>query len=896
VKQVTELGFGLLFAFAGAAWADDDFDQPEDTTAIIEETSDSTHTEGALSPSDFLSLPLHSLQDLIGIEAGAAEMWPHRRFLAQPYPLVGSRPVRQSVSAQEVDIRGGRPYETTWYLHGVPINDPISGQITFNVSPLAVSSLRYAPSGLPVNFGSSNSGVSILTPSGGNRYSGMIELVTDEVVGSDYGQNWYTASLSGPLPALKKGTFFGLVERRWLGDRNPSALTDKSLLKSPNRLPGNWLDGLSFNAHVTYPVSPDIALTFTADGSREEWSEYVHEYLFNIEHTPYHKDDNLLLSGKMDHRLTPKVSYSLGVSHFRTERFTGDGKHREDLMAYSRLNGNYGAYGEMYDLFWYADDPSTPVQTMDRTVYTGWAFEDDVPVPTESAVYSLVLSGDEGHVYENYLKHKSVSLQFDGTVAYKPLGSHTVEAGVSYQRMTIRYLQHHEPVYAWIPYSHYDANRYGYDILGNESDSEGWRSEARHPLRLAVFAQHSFEYQRFHITSGLRLDRFDYDALQPRNRANPLNPDSLGWPGYPPGGYTSTIIDRPDLEEAAAQTRFSPRLSVRYAPDDNTDVGFNFGVFYQNPPLENVYVGWEFYERQIQGAGYLTTQGMQDPIPEKTVSYELTARREINPGLSAQGTLYYRSSSDILGTVRYPSFPLYHFAFENMHDRIDKGFEVGLQVHPESYLTFGVTFVLRKSEITGLVSEFYAPHEFKHSYTYPVDHDQPHRLVCKGELRLKDQEGFRIGQVYPLENARVTLIFEAAGGLPYTAIPVGYQGIAGMWWVGSDDYYNSSRWASASVLNLRIERKVRIGDLFLTPFLWIENLFDRQNVTNVWRATGQPDNDGYLGTAGGREFVEAFPTPNDYGLTGEDAYLMLVQYPQNVGHPRMFYFGIRAAF
>ncbi len=890
VKLTFVLCFYFLIALLGIPGSSTG--QVSDT--VLQADVDSTTAENVIQPKDFLSLPLRSLPDLIGIQAGAVEMRPHRRFSTENLFADGARPPRQSISTQELDIRGGRPYETAYYLNGVPINDPISGQATTNISPLAISSLTYGPAGLPTGFGSSNSGVSVVTPSGGEAYSAMIEVVSDNVVGSGFDQNWYTGSLSGPLPVLKRGTFFGLVERRWFGDRNPSALTDESLPGSPKGLPGNWLDGWTYHGKATYPINSDISVTLSADGSYEEWSEYLHEYLFNIEHTPYHQDENMALSARFNHDVNPRLSYSLGTSYFRSKRFRGDGRHRRDLLAYGRPQGNYNAYD--YGIFWRGDDPTTQVFTQDRWVYTDYIMDGYDVVWTDSAIHSFVNYGDEGHVWNDYLKHKSTSLMFDGNVTYKPMSGHRVEAGVAYQRQTIRSYQHHDPIFVWIPWTQPDANRYGYDIFGNESDSEGWKNEARHPSQLGAYVQHEIEIDRFVITSAVRLDRFDYDHLKPINADLPLNPDSLGWPGHPPGDERAIRLDRTDLEETPSQTKLSPRLSATCTPDDKTLVRFKFGVYYQNVPLENVYVGGDFFEWQIWGSGYNAFLGTEDPKPEKTVGYELSATREINRDLTLGAVLYYRKSSDITAAKWFHSDPTSHYGFENMLDRLDKGLELNLRTRPDRHLVLDARYALASSEITGIVSWQYAPNEWRYEDTYPVSHDQNNRLVCRADFSLCEKEGLRLGDIYPFENTRLTLLFEAAGGLPYTEHYMTYQGLITMGFYVTEEEYNSSRAKGTSTLDLRLERRITVGDISMTPFLWIKNLLDRQNTTNVWHSTGQPDNTGYLDTQRGREFIEETSTPNDFGLTGEEAYRVLEQYPQNVGNPRLVYFGIRAAF
>ena len=89
---------------------------------------------------------------------------------------------------------------------------------------------------------------------------------------------------------------------------------------------------------------------------------------------------------------------SLSASYFKSERFLGDGVYRDDLWAYGRPAGNPGNLSaNLYRSF---DDPTTPVITDTITV--------------DGQLRSFVVGGDEGHVYANYMKHKSEVVSLRG--------------------------------------------------------------------------------------------------------------------------------------------------------------------------------------------------------------------------------------------------------------------------------------------------------------------------------------------------------------------------------------------------------------------------------------------------------------------------------------------------
>ena len=80
------------------------------------------------------------------------------------------------------------------------------------------------------------------------------------------------------------------------------------------------------------------------------------------------------------------------------------------------------------------------------------------------------------------------------------------------------------------------------------------------------------------------------------------------------------------------------------------------------------------------------------------------------------------------------------------------------------------------------------------------------------------------------------------------------------------------------------------GAADLTLYLWVQNLFDTQNTTDVWNFTGEPDDDGFLATLGGRQFIEsAVPV-------SETLYMHRNRIPEYVGIPRLVRLGLQVNF
>lgn len=86
---------------------------------------------------------------------------------------------------------------------------------------------------------------------------------------------------------------------------------------------------------------------------------------------------------------------------------------------------------------------------------------------------------------------------------------------------------------------------------------------------------------------------------------------------------------------------------------------------------------------------------------------------------------------------------------------------------------------------------------------------------------------------------------------------------------------------------MKLERVIKVGKYTVTPYLWVKNLLDRDNVLAVHESTGKPDENGWLATSAGGDFASAY---------GADGYNLLQSNPKNWDIPRMFLFGLRASF
>ncbi|MCH8027219.1 MAG: TonB-dependent receptor [candidate division Zixibacteria bacterium] len=868
----------LLLNFNSTAMAGND----NETDSL--ELKQGTISQTTLTTAEIRSLPYRTIEELIGLQNGVVVIQDNVR-------QVGSFAIqRDAINSFELHVRGGRDYENGFYLNGIRINDPVTGLYIGSFSTYALKRLEFYPGYIPLQFGNATSSViSMQTLSGTDEYRGFAEIFSDNSIGSDFGQNYYTAGISGPIPGINKGSMFGLVERRKLDDRNPSWITDKSLPESPNRLPNNWNESWAYHAKLDYDFSEKIILSAHLDGSNSEWSEYLHSYYFNIEHTPYHDDDNLLIGSILRFELEPeKTNFSLSASYFMSERFSGDGVYRQDLWAYGRPGGNpRNLNGNLFRSF---DDPTTPVITDTMTV--------------DGQVRSFVIGGDEGRVYSNYLKHKSEVVSLRGRLQHQFSKTHSTVMGIEYSKSTIRYYQHLFPTTVWrgsTGSGFQDAINYGYDEFGNETDPGNWENETKHPTELSFFIEDKLDFGRVELMGGGRLDIFDYATLAPRNPALPLDPDSLQFDTITTNDTLIQTLDLGDLEKVDKFIRLSINWLLKIPFSEAFNVHISSGVNYQKAPYQFIYNDYDYFSFKIRTGGYYIALGNSSLEPQKSSFIEGGARFEWDNNSSVEFNVYFKERSGQIQVFSQPSLPTSFATYRNSDEVDIFGIELFADIKTAEHARLRLGYTYSDATGSGSYASSFGNFAWVNSnvpnFTVPpLDYDQTHKLVGMFELDFRNKESNGLNQAGFLEGFLLNFIVKAGSGLPYTPMQVFNEATLFPFLPIQIDTRNSRRGDWTATIDFRLEKTFQRGHIQLTPYVSANNLFNRANVADVWNGTGEPNTTGWLTTPEGETFVQVYSQPDRTGLTGEEKYQIKQQLPINYWNPRQYYFGLRVSF
>jgi hypothetical protein len=797
---------------------------------------------------DLNSWPVRSLTELIGLHGGVA--------------VITTRPGEAfSLTTDHLSVRGGGPDNLRSYINGLGITDPYTGYRSFAVSSNSISRFQFNALDVSGQYPSGGLGVADLTTRrGGDQLSGFVEAISDNRIGTDFDQNWYTLGLSGPLAQLTNVRFSTVGERRYFGERRPSIRTDDFLPGSPKSLPSNGLEGWNYSGRLDWQVTPKLDLGLTADGSTESWLEYSQPYYFDSRHVPCYEDRNELLAFTLNHGISDSFRYRARLSHLSSERFRGDATLRDNLSSYERPYANQ--LTGWHDWFWYSEEM------------------DDSQYPTPAHYFE--------HYYDDYYRHHAERLQFDGLAEWQFKDYHRVTMGVEYRRYAFRLFHNLWPT-SVLGYSPNWVTRYGYSAEATEIDSDSTSfHDVKRPTELALFVSDRIEKGSTTLTGSLRLDMFDYNEMKFKDPGRPIDPNHEG----------DGLLDVDDLEPTEVRWCLSPAVELEVVLNDWSCLTTRLGISHQAQPYSVILTDYD-YVHAVPSHLY-TTWADIDPV--KTLALDVGVQIYPSEMIDLTVGLFSQKSENELLIYTEPAVPFSYSHFDNGNSTRSLGAELSADIRPSNSFRLRLNYTFTSSEDIGSMAT-YANAAWVNPGAVPTefmiaDHEQRHALKIAADLRVGDNRGPVLGGCHIFENFGLGLLVNYASGKPYTETRA-YDQLKQTHtsWTEALGETNAERQRAVATIDFNLHRPMELGGMALTPFLTIKNLLNRENIVSVYSGTGRADQTGYLQTPEGLSRIEGDNLPPDgTGLGLEDKYHLAERDPLNYGRPRQILFGLRFSF
>jgi len=450
---------------------------------------------------------------------------------------------------------------------------------------------------------------------------------------------------------------------------------------------------------------------------------------------------------------------------------------------------------------------------------------------------------DRGGERRQYYQHRHSTLwtlKFDLTSQLRK--EHEVKTGatIEYNKLSLADIRY--------PYFPYD---------GVIQDNGPWPDHGifrnfyvREPTRGAMYIQDKLEYGTMIAKFGLRYD-FYIQSEDIRQLEEEITEQQR---------LTRETIVR-------GRNKISPRLGVSYPVTDKAKVYFNYGHFYQLPEFQFM------YSRSTQGSSGLPLIGNFNLDFQKTVSYELGIQYAISEVYRLDLSGFYKDIYGLLNTRRVTLGS----ASTSFYDNNDYGRARGLEVqldktygnYVSGYVNYQYAFAYGKNSAE--VSNYYASAvggvDKIPLQEYPLDWDIRHQVTLNTDIRInKGDHPYLFGARLP-DNWGINILWQYRTGYPFTPTR-GYPGEY-IFLVGAQDPpVNSKRMPATSKVDLRFNKDFNIWKLNYSFSVWVNNVFNKRNVINVYKNTGRPDTEQNPNDAGivlpGRE-VDKSPLNYEYG-------------------------------
>ena len=841
----------------------------------------------------------------------------------------------------QIFIRGGRQDEVGFYLEGSNITDPMVGGRQVTLVQDALEEISVQSGGYNAEYGNANSGIiRQQIKSGTPEWQFSLEYITDNIGfnGSDdrysgnkslgaywFGYNESILTLSGPLftPQVK---FFGLFNYNFINDQTPQSLPGINLglvgdpvsgdtldiIYPAGARPNSWLENYTGTGSFTFDFNPAIIRligTYTSTNAPNPWSSarnltQIGNYL-NTGRTEMVETEDGAVNLKLTYLFSGSsfLEFNGGYSFSNLDRF--DPYLQDRFLEYGD-----GMANEEVGFDW----PYNPETGANR--YT---------LPTDLTLFNFVFKPYGANV-SGYQKFNRQNYNFNLAYTSQITKEHNLKIGAEYQYYDIaNYAFGNEnllklpskinddanssdPLGAATIIRREGVNMFGYNEFGEKTNDglEEW-DQSRQPTFLGVYAQDRIEYNDLIINVGVRYDRIDIDNWIPIDLTRP----ELTW-----NKQTQDIIPT-GLVETEANDFISPRLGFSFPVTDQTIFHAQWGKFVQQSRLRDIYQGINATGANLSGGFFIPAPVGFDVQPTKTTQYEVGFTQQIGEFASVDITGFYKDIKDqivydqilVAEGSEYGSY----FALVNGDVATTKGVEIAYNMRRvERFKVDGsITFTDAKgtgsypNSNRGIVG---APLDgvtiFKPQYISPLEFNQAIRVAMNLDYRFGTGDG---GPVF--QDLGLTFLGKFSSGHPFTT----GKGGADLEGDARDrqplEPLNNSTTPATFQVDMRIDKTFNIADLFdLNIYFFVINLFDNDNVQNVFLRTGTETDDGYLGDPNqggtqvatyGPDFAALYTALNlDYHQQWYNATTGAAYTTQPViyGPPRQVRFGIRLEY
>jgi outer membrane receptor protein involved in Fe transport len=326
----------------------------------------------------------------------------------------------------------------------------------------------------------------------------------------------------------------------------------------------------------------------------------------------------------------------------------------------------------------------------------------------------------------------------------------------------------------------------------------------------------------------------------------------------------------------------------------------NYGMFFQQPNLQDLYVSYEFMEYKLKTGGYFVGFGNPNLKPEETTAYELGLQHTPNSNSRLDFVAYYKSVQNLVEITSVPSSPNSFSSYRNRDYATIRGFDVGYTMRRSGNVQMGINYSLSYASGTGSVSNSQRNIAWTSGeppkLTAPLDYDQRHKFTMDFDFRYGKGQGPTVGNSHWFQNAGLNILMNAGSGTPYPPTTIYNAVTLAAVAVQPDGPINSRYGPWTFQVDLKLNKMFNIGAQTLELYWWTINVFDTENVTTVYTTSGSANSTNWLNTPEGQAWVAANSDAYGGAEGAAQQYHLAELDPALYGAPRQVRLGAKLNF
>lgn len=363
-------------------------------------------------------------------------------------------------------------------------------------------------------------------------------------------------------------------------------------------------------------------------------------------------------------------------------------------------------------------------------------------------------------------------------------------------------------------------------------------------------------------------------------------------------------LNTSSFKDYEPEVNVSPRVAFSFPISDEALFFAHYDVLTQRPSGNS----------RLELIDYLLIQNTTNYInnpdlkAEKTTDFELGFQQKLDNYSAIKIAAFYRELKDMVQVTQVlGAYPESYFSYGNRDFGTVKGMTFSYDLRRKGNFSMRAAYTLQFADGTGSNTtsslNLVASGNGNLRTILPMSFDQRHTIVVSGDYRYGAGKGYNGPKLFGkdiLANTGLNVVFRTNSGAPYTKTSriVNSAVMSGGFRSPIESSLNGSRLPWTTTVDVKLDKNIDLkwgkgeGEdrtkAYLNVYLQVLNALDARNILNVYSATGNADDDGFLAAAEWQTFISANPDEQSF----RDLYTAKVVNPSNFSLPRRIRLGL----